>query len=192
MAQIGSIPAVWMLRVANFEFNFIRQFHQFSKFLCSSCCKFPEFSDTPPNILNLYGFEGCYGQNPPKNRNQKIRQFEPTLKSSLFWKWDFSTFFFNHTSQKYQNEKSPVLNGKKMSKISEKVPKIRDLEGPTAFRPFENTRYIYIYFNFQNPSLGISLHQNAAPLTVTVTFYIIVILKIIINGDILSFFLWPM
>ena len=44
-------------------------------------------------------------------------------------------------SQKYQNEKSPILNGKEMSKISEKVPKIRDLEGPTAFRPFENTRY---------------------------------------------------
>ena len=47
-------------------------------------------------------------------------------------------------SQKYQNEKSPVLNGKKMSKISEKVPKIRDLEGPTAFRPFENTRYVLL------------------------------------------------
>ena len=47
-------------------------------------------------------------------------------------------------SQKYQNEKSPILNGKKMSKISEKVQKIRDLEGPTAFRPFENTRYILI------------------------------------------------
>ena len=46
-------------------------------------------------------------------------------------------------SQKYQNEKSPILNGQKMSKISEKVQKIRDLEGPTAFRPFENTLYIY-------------------------------------------------
>ena len=45
-------------------------------------------------------------------------------------------------SQKYQNEKSPILNGQKKSKTSEKVQKMRDLEGPTSFRPFENTRYI--------------------------------------------------
>ena len=44
-------------------------------------------------------------------------------------------------SQKYQNEKSPILNGLKKPKTSGKVQKIRDLEGPTAFRPFENTRY---------------------------------------------------
>ena len=45
-------------------------------------------------------------------------------------------------SQKYQNEKSPILNGQKKPKTSGKVQKIRDLEGHTAFRPFENTRYI--------------------------------------------------
>ena len=45
-------------------------------------------------------------------------------------------------SQKYQNEKSPILNGQKKSKTSEKVQKMRDLEGPTSFRPFENTRYM--------------------------------------------------
>ena len=44
-------------------------------------------------------------------------------------------------SQKYQNEKSPILNGQKKSKTSEKVQKMGDLEGPTAFRPFENTLY---------------------------------------------------
>ena len=42
-------------------------------------------------------------------------------------------------TQKYQNEKSPILNGQKKSKTSEKVQKIRDLEEPTSFRPFENT-----------------------------------------------------
>ena len=47
-------------------------------------------------------------------------------------------------SQKYQNEKSPILNGQKKSKTSEKVQKMRDLEGPTSFRPFENTRYEYV------------------------------------------------
>ena len=44
-------------------------------------------------------------------------------------------------SQKYQNEKSPILNGLKKPKTPGKVQKIRDLEGPTAFRPFENTLY---------------------------------------------------
>ena len=73
---------------------------------------------------------------PQKIRNQKICQFEPTLKSNLFGDWDFSTFFFNQMTQKYQNEKSPILNGQKKSKTSEKVQKMRDLEGPTSFRPF--------------------------------------------------------
>ena len=45
-------------------------------------------------------------------------------------------------TQKYQNEKSPILNGQKKSKTSEKVQKMRDLEEPTSFRPFENTRYL--------------------------------------------------
>ena len=31
---------------------------------------------------------------------------------------------------------------KKKFKTSEKVQKMRDLEGPTSFRPFENTRYL--------------------------------------------------
>ena len=51
-------------------------------------------------------------------------------------------------SQKYQNEKSPILNGHKKSKTSGKVPKMRDLEAPTPFRPFENTRYIQLPYNF--------------------------------------------
>ena len=51
-------------------------------------------------------------------------------------------FFFNNMSQQYQNEKSLILNGLKKPKTSEKVQKIRDLEGPTAFHPFENTRYV--------------------------------------------------
>ena len=42
-------------------------------------------------------------------------------------------------TQMYQNEKSPILNGQKKSKPSEKVQKMKDLEGPTTFRPFKNT-----------------------------------------------------
>ena len=84
---------------------------------------------------------------PPKFNQPKFSQFEPTLKSYFFGGWDFSTFFFNHMSQKYQNEKSPILNGQKKSKTSEKVQKMRDLEGPTSFRPFENTLYKFSKFS---------------------------------------------
>ena len=52
-------------------------------------------------------------------------------------------FFFNHMPQKYQNEKSPILNGQIKYKTSGKVQKMRDLEGLTSIRPFENTRYIW-------------------------------------------------
>ena len=51
----------------------------------------------------------------------------------------FFNFFFNQMTQMYQNEKSPILNGQKKSKTSQKVQKMRDLEGPASFRPFENT-----------------------------------------------------
>ena len=44
-------------------------------------------------------------------------------------------------SQKYYNEKSPMLNGIKKPKTSEKVQNMSDLEGPTSFHPFENTLY---------------------------------------------------
>ena len=40
-------------------------------------------------------------------------------------------------TQKYQNEKTPILNGQKKSKTSEKV-QMRDLEGPTSFHPYDN------------------------------------------------------
>ena len=39
-------------------------------------------------------------------------------------------------SQKYQNEKSPLLNGQKSPKQQEKSKKMRDLEGPASFHPF--------------------------------------------------------
>ena len=43
--------------------------------------------------------------------------------------------------QKYENEKSPILNGKKAQNVR-KILKMRDLEGPTLHRPFANTLYI--------------------------------------------------
>ena len=50
-------------------------------------------------------------------------------------------------SQKYQNEKSPILNGLKKPKTSEKVQKIRDLEGPTSFCHLCSTLYIKMIQN---------------------------------------------
>ena len=58
--------------------------HQFSKFLCPSSCKFPEFFLNIPNILNLHGFEGCYGQ---KTKKPKVRK-----NANLSQLWNFSFF----------------------------------------------------------------------------------------------------
>ena len=76
------------------------QLHQFWQFLCSSCWKFPEFSGTHPTFWICMILKDVMDKNK-KNRNQKICQFEPTLKFNLFWGWDYSSFFFNPTPQKY-------------------------------------------------------------------------------------------
>ena len=91
------------------------QLHQFWQFLCSSCWKFPEFSGTHPTFWICMILKDVMDKNK-KNRNQKICQFEPTLKFNLFWGWDYSSFFFNHMPQKYQNEKLPILNHQKNPK----------------------------------------------------------------------------
>ena len=81
---------------------------------------------------------------PSKFKQQELSQFEPTLKSYFFWGWKFSTFFFNFMPQKYQNEKSPILNNQKKPKTSGKVQKIRVLEGLSSFCPFENTTHLSV------------------------------------------------
>ena len=95
-----------------------------------------------PNILNLHVFQGCYGQKPKKLEIRKYVNLSQPWNLT-FLENEIFQLFFNQMTQKYQNEKSPILNGQKKSKTSEKVQKMRDLEGPTSFRPFENTRYIY-------------------------------------------------
>ena len=66
-------------------------FHQFRKKLCPSCWKFPEFSKAFPTFYILTIL--MEWPKIRKLRNQKICQFEPTLKSSLFSVPNFSTFF---------------------------------------------------------------------------------------------------
>ena len=75
----------------------------------------------------------------PKNQKSENMSIWANPEIQPFWKIRFFNFFFNQMTQMYQNEKSPILNGQKKSKTSEKVLKMRDLEGPTTFRPFENT-----------------------------------------------------
>ena len=58
----------------------------------------------------------------------------------LFLRMRVFNFFFNFMPQKYQNEKSPILNCQKKPKTSGKVR--------TAFRPFENTRYMIYHLWF--------------------------------------------
>ena len=45
-------------------------------------------------------------------------------------------FFFNHMPQKYQNEKSPILNGQKKSKTLEKDKKNEGFRGTYLNPPF--------------------------------------------------------
>ena len=69
---------------------------------------------------------------PPKLRNQKICQFEPTLKSDLFF-WDkISDFFFIPVVQEYLNEISPTLNSPNKLKTSGKPQRIADLQHPAS------------------------------------------------------------
>ena len=138
--QISSIWIGWILGVANFGFNYLRHFSiNFENSCAHLVANFLKFLKLPKHF-KFACFSRMLWTKTQKIRNQKICQFEPTLKFNLFGEWDFSTFFFNQMTQKYQNEKSPILNGQKKSKTSEKVQKMRDLEGPTSFRPFENTR----------------------------------------------------
>ena len=65
-------------------------------------------------------------------------------------------------TQKYQNEKSPILNGQKKPRTWGKVQKIRDLECVGLFHPFENT-LLFNYFPRQNSTYVMSGWVTAPP-----------------------------
>ena len=54
----------------------------------------------------------------------------------------FINLFFNFMSQKYQNEKSPILNGQKKPKTLGKVQKMTVLQAWEIYKMFANTRYV--------------------------------------------------
>ena len=54
----------------------------------------------------------------------------------------FINLFFNFMSQKYQNEKSPIVYGIKKPKTLGKVQKITVLQAWEIYKTFRNTRYM--------------------------------------------------
>ena len=110
---------------------------------------------------------------PQNSTNQNLANLSKPWNLT-FLEDEIFQVFFNQMTQKYQNEKSPILNSQKMSKISEEVQKIRDLEEPTVFRPFENTLYTQ-HTNIQWRRSPVELldllvephHPAAVPITLT-------------------------
>ena len=79
--------------------------------------------------------------NPQNSNSRNWANLSQPWNLTFFEDESFQLFFFNFIPQKYQNEKSPILNDQKKPKTSGKVQKIRVLEGLSSFRPFENTLY---------------------------------------------------
>ena len=89
--------------------------HQFQKFLCLSCCKFPEFSKASPTFYILMILKEGLAKKQKIN-NQKICQFEPTLKSSLFSGSNFSPFFKSICQMSTKVKNRPYLTVKRAQK----------------------------------------------------------------------------
>ena len=103
--------------------------HQFWKFLCSSCCKFSETHSTFWICMILKDVM------EKKNGNQKICQFEPTLKSNLFGDWDFLTFFSIRWPKSTRMKNRPYWMVKKSPK-HQKKSKNEGFRGTYCIPPF--------------------------------------------------------
>ena len=92
-AQISSIWIGWILGVANFGFNYLRHFSiNFENSCAHLVANFLKFLKLPKHF-KFACFSRMLWTKTQKIRNQKICQFEPTLKSYFFRGWDFWTFF---------------------------------------------------------------------------------------------------
>ena len=141
VAQNGSISADGIFRVANFGFQYLRHFfNNFANSCAHLVANFLNFSKHPQH-LSFDGFEGSYGQKTKKIRYREICHFEPTLKSNLFWEWDFSSFFIIIWSYGIS------------TKTNRKYLKIPDLQALTLGRVKKITLYnsfmqLVLCFNF--------------------------------------------
>ena len=93
VALNGSIFADWLFRVANFGFNYLRNFfNNFANSCAHLFANFLIFSKHPLTLIIWWFWRELWTKNQ-KNRHWKICYFESTLKFNLFWDWGFSTFF---------------------------------------------------------------------------------------------------
>ena len=116
VAKIGSFLACWILRVANFGINYLRHFFINFKNFCAHCAA--NFLNFPkhPHYITFWWFWRKLWPKIRKLRNQKICQFEPTLKSSLFSGWNFSTFFSSLCPKSTKVKNRPYLTVKRAQK----------------------------------------------------------------------------
>ena len=79
--------------------------------------------------------------------DKKPKKIKIRKNANLSQPWNFTFFeseiyqlFFNFMSQKYQNEKSPVVYGIKKPKTLGKVQKMTVLKAWEIYKTFRNTR----------------------------------------------------
>ena len=87
----------------------------FKKFCAHCAANFLNFPKHPHNITFWWFWRKLWPK-IRKLRNQKICQFEPTLKSSLFSGWKFSTFFSSLCPKSTKVKNRPYLTVKRAQK----------------------------------------------------------------------------
>ena len=93
LAKIDSIFVGWILRVANFDFNYLRHFLINFKNSCGYfAANFLNFLKHP-QLFQLGWFWRKLWPKIRKNKKLEKCQFEPTLKSSHFSGWILKTIF---------------------------------------------------------------------------------------------------
>ena len=108
-----------LLRVANFGINYLRHFFiNFKKFCAYLAANFLNFSKHP-QLFTFWWFWRKVWPKIRKLRNQKICQFEPTLKSSLFSGSNFSTFFSSIYPKSTKVKNRPYLTVTRAQKHKE-------------------------------------------------------------------------
>ena len=116
LAQIDTFFACWILRVATFGMNYHRHFFiNFNKLCAHLAANFLNFPKHPWPFT-FWWFWRMLWPKFRKLRNQKICQFEPTLKSSLFLGWNFSTILLSMCSKSTKVKNRPYLTVKRAQK----------------------------------------------------------------------------
>ena len=84
----------------------------------------------------------CKVGNPQISISRNLANLSQPWILAIFEDEIFKPFFFNFMSQKYQNEKSPIVYDVKKSKTLRKVQKMTVLQAWEIYKMFLNTWYI--------------------------------------------------